>query len=257
MLELWNTLSPSFEEISCDCHGTRVLQKLIELIKTPELKFLFYQLIKPRVCQLLKDLNGTYIVQKYVQLNLLEYGLKINSIIIENSAELCTDRHGCCVIQKYLETRDIYMLPGLISKLLNNFSSLITDQFGNYVIKTILFIGNPEYSNKIGENIFNKILYYSKHKYSSNAVEKCFDFCQGECLNKLIWSVQQKENLKELILNEHGNYVVQKVLSISSTKKKREMLYTIKSLFPQLKKSHFGERIVHRITSTYPNIYNL
>ena len=76
-------------------------------------------------------------------------------------------------------------------------------------------------------------------------------------LNKLIFSVQQEQNLKELILDEHGNYVVQKVLSISNTKKKKEMLSIIKSLFPELKKSHFGERIIHRITSTYPIIYNL
>ncbi len=257
LLKLLQILSPSFEEISCDCHGTRVLQKLIELIKIPESRNLFYELVKPRVCKLLKDLNGTYIVQKFAGMNMLQYGLKINKIIIENSIELCTYRHGCCVIQKYLETRDVYMLPELVYKLLDGFSSLITDQFGNYVIKTILLIGNPEFSNKIGENIYNNILYYSKHKYSSNVVEKCFEYCQGMSLNKLIFSVQQEQNLKELILDEHGNYVVQKVLSISNTKKKKEMLSIIKSLFPELKKSHFGERIIHRITSTYPIIYNL
>jgi len=257
LLKLLNILSPSFEEISCDCHGTRVLQKLIELIKTPELRHLFYELVKPRVCKLLKDLNGTYIVQKFAMMNLLEYGLKINEIIIENSVELCTYRHGCCVIQKYLETKDVYMLPELVYKLLDGFSSLITDQFGNYVIKTILLMGDPEFSNKIGENIFNNILYYSKHKYSSNVVERCFEYCKGVCLNKLMLSVQQEQNLKELILDEHGNYVVQKVLSISNMKKKKEMLIIIKSLFPELKKSHFGERIIHRISLTYPNIYNL
>ena len=42
-------------------------------------------------------------------------------------------------------------------KLLDGFSSLITDQFGNYVIKTILVMGNPEYSNKIGEQIYDNI----------------------------------------------------------------------------------------------------
>ena len=258
LLNLLNILTPHFFQISCDNHGTRVLQKLIDLTKTSELRELFYNLIKPKVFELLKDLNGTYIVQKFVRLNLVdEYGLKINSLIIENSVELCKHRHGCCVIQKYLETKDPYMLPDLVYKLLNGFSSLITDQFGNYVIKTILVMGNPEYSNKIGEEIFNNIIFYSKHKYSSNIVEKCFDFCQGVYLTKLSGKIQQEQNLKELILDEHGNYVVQKVLAISNMKKKKEMLNIIKSLFPKLKKTHFGEKIIQRISATYPYIYNL
>ena len=258
LLNLLNILTPHFFQISCDNHGTRVLQKLIDLTKTSELRELFYNLIKPKVFELLKDLNGTYIVQKFVRLNLVdEYGLKINSLIIENSVELCKHRHGCCVIQKYLETKDPYMLPDLVYKLLNGFSSLITDQFGNYVIKTILVMGNPEYSNKIGEEIFNNIIFYSKHKYSSNIVEKCFDFCQGVYLTKLSGKIQQEQNLKELILDEHGNYVVQKVLAISNMKKKKEMLNIIKALFPKLKKTHFGEKIIQRISATYHYIYNL
>ena len=257
LLNLLNILTPYFFEISCNNHGTRVLQKIIDLTKTSELRKLFYDLIHPKVFELLKDLNGTYIVQKFVGLNLDEYGLKINSIIIENSVELCKNRHGCCVIQKYLETRDPYMLPDLVYKLLDGFSSLITDQFGNYVIKTILVMGNPEYSNKIGEQIYDNILFYSKHKYSSNIVEKCFDFCQGVFLNKLLGKIQQEQNLKDLILDEHGNYVVQKVLAVSNTKKKKEMLYIIRGLFPKLKKTHFGERIIQRISATYPYIYNL
>ena len=148
-------------------------------------------------------------------------------------------------------------MHGLINKLLEGFSTLITDQFGNYVIKTILFLGNYYYSNIIGEKISLNILYYSRHKYSSNVVEKCFEYCQGAVLTKLINSIQQEQNIKLLILDEHGNYVVQKVLSISSPKKKREMLYIIKGLFPQLKQTHYGERVIHRIYTTYPIVSSL
>ena len=257
LLKLLKIIAPSFFQISCAPHGTRVLQKLIELLKSPEIKSLFFELVKPNVAELLKDLNGTYIVQKFAYQNINDYGAKLNLIIIENSVELCTYRHGCCVIQKYIETRDRYILHGLINKLLEGFSTLITDQFGNYVIKTILFLGNYYYSNIIGEKISLNILYYSRHKYSSNVVEKCFEYCQGAVLTKLINSIQQEQNIKLLILDEHGNYVVQKVLSISSPKKKREMLYIIKGLFPQLKQTHYGERVIHRIYTTYPIVSSL
>ena len=257
LLQILHVISPEFYEISCNSHGTRVLQQLIELIQTDELSKLFYMLIKPKVCELLKDLNGTYIVQKFVNLNLKDYGIHINSIIIDNSVELCRNKHGCCVIQKYLETRDPNMIPKLIYKLLDGFSNLITDQFGNYVIKTILMINNPEFSNRIGEYISTNIIYYSKHKYSSNVVEKCFDNCKGIVLSKLISFVQEEQNLRELIIDEHGNYVVQKVISISNMKKRKEMLRIIKGLFPILKQTQFGEKIIHRISTTYIDIFNI
>jgi hypothetical protein len=257
LMQILHVISPEFYEISCNGHGTRVLQQLIELIQIKELKALFYKLIKPIVCELLKDLNGTYIVQKFVNLNLKDYGIHINSIIIDNSVELCSNKHGCCVIQKYLETRDPNMIPKLIYKLLDGFSNLITDQFGNYVLKTILTINNPEYSNKIGEYISTNIIYYSKHKYSSNIVEKCFDSCTGNVLSKLISFVQEEQNFRELIIDEHGNYVVQKVISISNLKKRKEMLSIIKGLFPILKQTHFGEKIIHRISTTYQDIFNI
>ena len=257
LLKILNAISSKFYDISCNSHGTRVLQELIELIKTEELRKLFYDLIEPKVSELLKDLNGTYIIQKFVNLNLSNYGIKINSIIIDNSIELCSNKHGCCVIQKYLETRDPNMIPQLIYKLLNGFPRLIIDQFGNYVIKTILLINIPEYSNRIGEYILTNVIYYSKHKYSSNVVEKCFEFCKGIVLNKLILKVQDERNLRELITDEHGNYVVQKVLSITNIKKRKEMLYIIKGLFPLLKQTQFGQRIIHRISSTYPDIFNI
>ena len=256
LLKILNIISPSFYEISCNPHGTRVLQKMIGLLSSPVIKNYFFELVKPIITPLLKDLNGTYIVQKFATQNINDYGLKINEIIIENSSELCTHRHGCCVIQKYLETRDKTMLPGLIDKLIEDSLLLIIDQFGNYVIQTILLIGDKKYGNKLAEKISSNVVFYAKHKYSSNVVEKCFDYCDGINLQILMNNVQKKENLIKLILDEHGNYVVQKVLSLSSSKKQRAMLSIIKTLFDKLKNLPYGERVINRIVTTYPFIKN-
>ena len=189
-----------------------------------------------------------------MSLNANNYGVILNSIIIENSSELCTHRHGCCVIQNYLETKDPAMLPNLVDKLIEDCSLLIIDQFGNYVIQTILLMGERIYGNKIAEKITPNIVFYSKHKYSTNVVEKCFDFCNGIYFKNLLSSIQKKENLVKLILDEHGNYIVQKVLSLSTLKKQTAMLSIIKTLFDRLKTMPFGERVINRIINTYPII---
>ena len=142
----------------------------------------------------------------------------------------------------------------LLDKLIENCLLLIVDQFGNYVIQTILLMGIKKYGNKLAENIAQNVVYYAKHKYSSNVVEKCFDYCDGIYLFNLMMNVQKKENLRELILDEHGNYVVQKVLLLSDSKTKIAMLKLIVPLFDQLKSHPYGERVINKLYASYPMI---
>ena len=253
LINILKIITPQFFEICCNNHGTRVLQKFIDCSKTPKVKNYFYFLLKPLITPLLKELKGTFIVQKFAEDN-KEYENEISAIIVENSPDLATHRHGCCVIQKYLELKDPTMTPLLLDKLIENSLLLIVDQFGNYVIQTILLMRIKKYGNKLAEQISQNIVYYAKHKYSSNVVEKCFDYCDGIYLNNLMMNVQKKENLRELILDEHGNYVVQKVLRLSEPKTKRVMLKMIISLFDKLKAYPFGERVINKLYITYPMI---
>ena len=254
LYEIIKIISPFFFEICCNTHGTRVLQKFVEHSKAPKVKDYFFELLKPLITPLLKQLNGTFVVQKFAEVNSKEYGQEINEIIVENSPVLSTHRHGCCVIQKYLELKDPIMTPNLLNKLIDNCLLLIVDQFGNYVIQTILLMGDKRYGNRLAEKIAENVVYYAKHKYSSNVVEKCFDYCDGIYLQNLMNNVQKKDNLTELILDEHGNYVVQKVLALSKPNIQRGMLRIIVPLFEKLKNFPYGERVINRLLVSYPII---
>ena len=254
LYEILKIISPFFFEICCNTHGTRVLQKLVEHSTAPKVKQYFFELLKPLITPLLKQLNGTFVVQKFAEVNNKEYSKEINEIIVENSPVLSTHRHGCCVIQKYLELKDPTMTPNLLDKLIDNCLLLIIDQFGNYVIQTILLMGDKKYGNRLAEKIAENVVYYAKHKYSSNVVEKCFDYCDGIYLQNLMNNVQKKDNLTELILDEHGNYVVQKVLSLSNPKVQKSMLRIIVPLFEKLKNFSYGERVINRLLVSYPII---
>ena len=253
LLEILKIISPFFYEICCNTHGTRVLQKLIDHSKDPKVKNYFFELLKPLITPLLKELNGTFVVQKFAEVN-NEYSNEINEIIVENAPVLSTHRHGCCVIQKYLELKDPIMTPNLLNKLIDNCLLLIIDQFGNYVIQTILLMGDKKYGNKLAEKITENVVYYAKHKYSSNVIEKCFDYCDGIYLQNLMNNVRQKDNLTELILDEHGNYVVQKVLSLSKPNEQKSMLRMIVPLFEKLRNFSYGERVINRLLVSYPII---
>ena len=248
-------ISPNILEIGTNSHGTRVIQFLINYLKTPELRDYFVNMIKPYTIQLLKELNGTHIVQKL----LLEFPdtcmqMNINKIIIENSASLATHRHGCCVLQKFIDGNYKKLQDELITNLINNCLVLIIDQFGNYVIQSILLLKDDKISTQIAKKINENLPYFSKHRYSSNVVEKCFDFCNQKDIATFIEKLSLPEIVAELILDDHGNYVIQKALQFADNKTKEKMLKIIEPMIPRIKEVSFGPKLLNRLFMSYPQL---
>ena len=252
-------ISPTILDIGSNCHGTRVIQNLINYLTTEELVNCFLNTIKPYIIPLLKELNGTHIINKFVN-ERRECAEEINKVIIENCSLLATHRHGCCILQKMLEGSDKKLRNSLINNLIENCFVLIIDQFGNYVIQSILLLNEKSSSSAIVMKICDNVPYYSKHRYSSNVIEKCFDFCGKKERKKLIAKICTPEIISELILDEHGNYVIQKALYYAEYKDKEIILNNIKPLIPKIKNTSFGEKLLYRLYSLYPqlntNVYN-
>ena len=246
-------MSNTILDIGSNSHGTRVIQQIISYLKTKELLDYFIEIIKPYIIPLLKELNGTHIIQKLLTEH-PESGDSINKIIVENCSSLATHRHGCCVLQKFLDSKYKKLKNDLIKSLVNNCLVLITDQFGNYVIQTVLLLNDKKISSEIALKIAGNVPYYSKHRYSSNVVEKCFDLCNESIKNSFIEKLCSPEIVTELILDDHGNYVAQKALYYAEGKTKENMLKNIIPLIPKIKEVSFGDRLLSKLYGTYPQL---
>ena len=167
---------------------------------------------------------------------------------------MATHRHGCCVLQKFLDGPYIDLKNDLIKSLINNCLVLIIDQFGNYVIQSVLLLKDKKACSEIALKICDNVPYYSKHRYSSNVVEKCFDFCGDEEKKMFVEKLSPPEVLAELILDDHGNYVIQKALYCAEGKTKENMLNSIIPLIPKIKEVSFGERLLNRLFAAYPQL---
>ena len=246
-------ISPSILDVGSNSHGTRVIQHLINFLSTKELVDYFLNSIKPYVIPLLKELNGTHIINKLVN-DHPECAEEINKIIVENCSLLATHRHGCCILQKLMDGPNQKLKYDLINNLVENCFVLIIDQFGNYVIQSILTLNEKESSSAIAMKVCDNLPYYSKHRYSSNVIEKCFDFCDKKVRKKLIEKICSPEIITDLILDEHGNYVIQKALFYSDSKEKEIILNNIVLLIPKIRNTPFGEKLINRLVATYPKL---
>ena len=96
-----NTLQPEFLEICSDSHGTRAIQAIMNFLFTPKLRILFFDIIKPIFISLINELNGTHVINRFIDY-CPEFSNNINSIIMDNCINLATHKRGCFFVQNYL-----------------------------------------------------------------------------------------------------------------------------------------------------------
>jgi pumilio RNA-binding family len=252
ILKLIKTLSPVIEDISTNQYGTKVMQDLIDLIKTEKAFFLLLNILTPYIKQLIIDLNGMQIVYKlitkYKNVKIIE------NIICTNIVEIANSKKGSNFLIKYFEFAEEENSLNIKKYILMNLKDIITDQFGNYVIQCILMNKNSEIVKNFVDEIKNNIIFYSNNKFSSNAVEKCFE--NENIKNDFIKLFMIKEIFEKIILDKFGNYVAQKAIATADDNEKIILIDLLRLLIPELKNKYFGEKLLSKMEFLYPNFFN-
>ncbi|URE28160.1 Pumilio domain-containing protein C6G9.14 [Musa troglodytarum] len=116
--------------ISLNIHGTRAVQKLIGSLKTRQQIALVISAIKPGFLDLIKDLNGSHVLQRCLE----SFKVEDNKFIFDAAAKHCVDiathRHGCCVLQKCIAYSIGEDQAELVSEISANGYELAQDPFG-------------------------------------------------------------------------------------------------------------------------------
>jgi hypothetical protein len=161
-----------FYNLGVSPHGTRVIQKLLDNLKTEEQLNEFNEIFENYLIDLSKDVNGNHIVVKY--LNLFSYPINqfIYDTVINDFIELATHKHGCCVMQKCIDYANTKQRHELILRVIHNTYILMCDQYGNYVLQYVIGLRNFETNHAIAAIFKTNMSYLSKQKYSSNVIEK-------------------------------------------------------------------------------------
>ena len=248
--KLISLMNPYFGNIGTNQFGTKVIQYLIELLNDKNLIF-FIEKIVPHIVTLINDLNGIHIVQKLICIK-SEYIQSIYNTIFKNIELISITRDGSNFIIKklfdLLDEKNIIMLLNSINQKLNG---IITDQYGNYIVQNIIERYNLSLKYQIIENIIKNLVNLSNQKFSSNVVEKCFE---TEMKDKIIDEILKGNNFELMILNEYGNYVIQKALLFADKNKQEIILKSFVPLVNKLQKKQFGQKLLQKLFIHYPKL---
>ena len=249
LLQFIAIIFPVIQTVATNLYGTRVLQDLIDFLKSDKLLSAFVKIMVPYISIFVNDSNAVHIIYKLINIdnNLIE---NIHEAFCNQILDIATNKKGCTFLKKYMEIMNENKIKNIIKAIEDNLVSIITDQYGNYCIQFIILFQNQNIKINIIEQIAKNICFYSNQKFSSNVVEKCFE--DNLIKDKVIKELLIEENFHTILLDNFGNYVVQKAISCSSEDIQDKFFKMLVPLIPQLQKLNFGQKLFSKLLIQYP-----
>lgn len=233
--------------IALNQHGTRALQKMIEFVTSAQQVEIIVNALRYRVVDLIQDLNGNHVIQKCLNKLSARDAQFIFDAVGNNCVEVGTHRHGCCVLQRCIDHASGDQKDWLIGKITENAVALVQDPFGNYVVQYIIDLTESKYTEPIVVQFRGRISALSRHKFSSNVIEKCLR-CSNDASKDLIAEeLLAPGEMDRLLRDSFANYVVQTALEYATHFMKHRLIENIRPLLPGIRSTPYGRRIQAKV----------
>ena len=248
--------------ISLHIYGTRVFQKILEKlegkyleIETEELDNIFKMLIENHILDLCSDINGNHVFQKIVKIYPLEKNNFIFDKISENVNPISKLKQGVSIFENCFSISTKNQKDKVVDSIIKEIRNLINDEYGNYTIQLIVSFHNEEYNKIIFDYFKKNIVSLSNKKFSSNVIDRAIIKDCKDSINLIEYMVKNKL-IKDLIIDQFGNYVVQKALIITKGEQIfNEIIEQIKYVIEKLKSSSIGRKIYDHLYSQYSSYF--
>jgi hypothetical protein len=105
------------------------------------------------------------------------------------------------------------------------------------------------------KQLMPQLMKICKTKYSSNVIEKCLEFSFSEIhsliLNKIC---ENNNNIKELVFDSYGNYIIQKALFVCNKEHYVQIINIIGNNVEKIKKLTFGNKLISKLLSQHKSL---
>ncbi|KZL69709.1 RNA-binding protein (pumilio domain-containing protein) [Colletotrichum tofieldiae] len=233
--------------IALNQHGTRALQKMIEFVTTPTQIEMIINALRFQVVELIQDLNGNHVIQKCLNKLSAQDAQFIFDAVGTNCVDVGTHRHGCCVLQRCIDHASGDQKVWLIAKITDHAPILVQDPFGNYVVQYIIDLNEPSFTEPIVRMFQNRIGQLSRHKFSSNVIEKCLRCSQEPSRDMIVEELLTPGEIERLLRDSYANYVIQTALEYATPHSKFRLVDAIRPILPSIRSTPYGRRIQAKI----------
>lgn len=214
MSQILNCAVPHLMDISQKKHGTRSVQRLLSCVKEPDHILEITSVLEDGISDLMNDHHGSHVVVCLLTELSSEYTNFVFEQVRNDILKVALHRHGCVTLQRVLDMAQVHQMQMLAHAVALHVESLVDDPCGNYVVQYILANGGPDANRCITEKLLPSFCRLATRKHSSNVLEKCLATCRVDMRETIVTQLPTEE-LKDLVLHDFGNFVIQGLLRIA------------------------------------------
>uniref|UniRef100_UPI00398EE5BD pumilio homolog 2-like isoform X12 n=1 Tax=Pristiophorus japonicus TaxID=55135 RepID=UPI00398EE5BD len=232
-------------EFSQDQHGSRFIQQKLERATPAERQMVFSEILQAAY-QLMTDVFGNYVIQKFFEFGSLDQKLALAQRIRGHVLPLALQMYGCRVIQKALESisADQQVINDMVKELDGHVLKCVKDQNGNHVIQKCIECVQPQSLQFIIDAFKGQVFVLSTHPYGCRVIQRILEHCTPEQTLPILEELHQ--HTEQLVQDQYGNYVIQHVLEHGRPEDKSKIVAEIRGKVLALSQHKFASNVVEK-----------
>ncbi|XP_057287741.1 pumilio homolog 2 isoform X5 [Pezoporus wallicus] len=232
-------------EFSQDQHGSRFIQQKLERATPAERQMVFNEILQAAY-QLMTDVFGNYVIQKFFEFGSLDQKLALATRIRGHVLPLALQMYGCRVIQKALESvsPDQQVINEMVKELDGHVLKCVKDQNGNHVVQKCIECVQPQSLQFIIDAFKGQVFVLSTHPYGCRVIQRILEHCTAEQTLPVLEELHQ--HTEQLVQDQYGNYVIQHVLEHGRPEDKSKIVSEIRGKVLALSQHKFASNVVEK-----------
>ncbi|XP_058524221.1 pumilio homolog 2 isoform X12 [Ochotona princeps] len=232
-------------EFSQDQHGSRFIQQKLERATPAERQMVFNEILQAAY-QLMTDVFGNYVIQKFFEFGSLDQKLALATRIRGHVLPLALQMYGCRVIQKALESisSDQQVISEMVKELDGHVLKCVKDQNGNHVVQKCIECVQPQSLQFIIDAFKGQVFVLSTHPYGCRVIQRILEHCTAEQTLPILEELHQ--HTEQLVQDQYGNYVIQHVLEHGQPEDKSKIVSEIRGKVLALSQHKFASNVVEK-----------
>ncbi|XP_041507571.1 pumilio homolog 1 isoform X11 [Microtus oregoni] len=232
-------------EFSQDQHGSRFIQLKLERATAAERQLVFNEILQAAY-QLMVDVFGNYVIQKFFEFGSHEQKLALAERIRGHVLSLALQMYGCRVIQKALEfiPSDQQVINEMVRELDGHVLKCVKDQNGNHVVQKCIECVQPQSLQFIIDAFKGQVFALSTHPYGCRVIQRILEHCLPDQTLPILEELHQ--HTEQLVQDQYGNYVIQHVLEHGRPEDKSKIVAEIRGNVLVLSQHKFASNVVEK-----------
>ncbi|XP_077167709.1 pumilio homolog 2 isoform X11 [Paroedura picta] len=232
-------------EFSRDQHGSRFIQQKLERATPAERQMVFSEILQAAY-QLMTDVFGNYVIQKFFEFGSIDQKLALATRIRGHVLPLALQMYGCRVIQKALESisPDQQVINEMVKELDGHVLKCVKDQNGNHVVQKCIECVQPQSLQFIIDAFKGQVFVLSTHPYGCRVIQRILEHCTAEQTLPILEELHQ--HTEQLVQDQYGNYVIQHVLEHGRPEDKSKIVSEIRGKVLTLSQHKFASNVVEK-----------